>query len=130
MDVKKLKIFSDLNKFEKIALVIITITIAILTFFYSHWFSYRLALKHMDTEFFLPIDTFFFSTLFLVVVRIMEVEKKTKKIALLRDILIVILVASVFAFFFHGFCPACCEVHDPVYKYIFKMVYGHEYGYA
>ena len=73
MDIKKLKLFSDLNKVEKVALVIITIAIAILTFFYSHWFSYRLGLKHMDTEYFMPIETVVFSAFFLVIVRIMEV---------------------------------------------------------
>lgn len=94
---------------------------------YSHWFSYEIALKHLDAEVSRPIEISVLSAVFLVVIRILEVEKKTKKLALLRYVLIVILIASVFASHFNGSCPACNEVHDPVYKYIYKMVHGSEY---
>lgn len=39
----------------------------------------------------------------------------------------IIFVGSVVAFVFCGYCPACNEVHNPIYKFLYKIFTGSEY---
>ena len=126
---KKEKLFGDLNVVDKILLGLFALMVTVLDFFYIHWFSFRMALKHSEFELALPMWTGIIATVLLLCVRLLQAKSGTQKLTGLRYLLIIILFAAIVATFFHGYCPACIEVHDPVYKYIFELVYGHAYEY-
>ena len=130
MEKAKRKLFGDINTVEKIVLGLFALSVAVLDFFYIHWFSYRIALSHYEDELYWPMLLGIFTTVLLMAVRLIERSRDTDKLVILRYILLIIIVAAVVATFFHGYCPACNEVHDPVYKYLFELVNGHEYQFA
>lgn len=43
-------------------------------------------------------------------------------------IVAIIFIGSVVAFVFCGYCPACNEVHNPIYKLLYKIFTGSEYA--
>lgn len=46
-----------------------------------------------------------------------------------RFIPLEISILSAIAFVFCGYCPACNEVHNPIYKFLYKIFTGSEYTY-
>ena len=125
-----MKLFGDINKKQKIIITILAIIATVYDFFYIHWFSYRIALHHCDDEYFIPLSISIGAAIALAIVLYIEYKTKTKKLIMMRYVLIVIIIAAFVASRFNGYCPSCNEVHDPIYKYIYKLKTGSEYEYV
>ncbi|MBQ2934988.1 MAG: hypothetical protein IJD96_01995 [Lachnospiraceae bacterium] len=121
-----IKDIRNLSVGKKIVLILCALATFIFDFFYTNWISYRMALSHMESEYFIPLEISILSAIALGVIKI--IETKTHKVLFMKYIVAIIFVGSVVAFVFCGYCPACNEVHNPIYKLLYKIFTGSEYA--
>lgn len=128
-DLKKMiKNIRDLSTRKKVAFIICTLTMLLFDFFYINWISYRMALSHFESEFYIPLCMSIWAAMVLGVIKIIEMKRHKK--LFIKYLVIIFLLGSVLAFIFCGYCPACNEVHNPVYRFLYKIFTGSEYIYA
>lgn len=113
---------------KKTIFILFGIAVCVFDFFYIHWISYQMALSHEERELYIPLTMAVLSAIGYAAIKIME-RKDHKKI-FAKYILVILFIGCVVAFQFRGFCPACNEVQDPIYKYLFQVFKGAVYTYG
>jgi DMSO reductase anchor subunit len=94
-------------------------------FFYTHWFSYKLAARHFDEQISYPICA---SVLLLIPTIILWIRAIRKKSNPFWAILVSILFAGAILCIFGGFngrCVYCAWPPDRVYQWLHTLKYGH-----
>ena len=120
-----IKDIRNLSVGKKIIFILCALATFVFDFFYINWISYRMALSHFESERFIPLEISILSAIAFGVIKI--IETKTHKVLFMKYLAAIIFIGAVFAFIFCGFCPACNEVHNPIYKFLYKIFTGSEY---
>ena len=123
-----IKNIKNLSGEKKIILTICVLVTFIFDFFYANWISYRIALSHFELEFYIPLYIFAISTIAFVVLKIIEMNRH--KELFIKYLVAIVAIGAIFAYIFCGYCPACNEVHNPIYRFLYKIFKGTEYIYC
>ena len=108
-----------------IVLILAILCTLVIMFFYTHWFSYKLAARHFDEQISYPI---YASVLLLIPTIILWIRAIRKKSNPFWAILVSILFAGAILCIFGGFngrCVYCAWPPDRVYQWLHTQFYGH-----
>ena len=110
---------------QRIVLGVTAFCVLAFLFFYAHWFSYRMAAKHMDMQIIYPVLATVILLPHVIGVWVLTVLKKKNPFwAMLLSIFFAGVFLGIFAGF-NGDCPMCAYPPDRVYQWLRTLFYGH-----